>query len=55
MTVRLVAEGTPQGDPAITDLVVAEAVAKVQHVTSVNHLYLELTIRSDDPISRDSG
>ena len=55
MTVRLVAEGTPQGDPAITDLVVAEAVANVQRVTSVNHVYVELTVRSDNPITRDSG
>ena len=55
MTVRLVAEGTPQGDTAITDLVVAEAVAIVQRVASVNHVYLELTVRSDNPITRDSG
>ena len=43
MTVRLVAEATPQGDPAIIDLVVAEAAAIVQRVTSVNHVYLDLT------------
>ena len=55
MTVRLVAEGTPQGDTAITDLVVAEAVAIVQQVASVNHVYLELMVRSDNPITRDRG
>ncbi len=55
MTVRLVAEGTPQGDTAITDLVVAEAVAIVQQVASVNHVYLELTVRSDNTITHDGG
>ena len=55
MTVRLVAEGPPQGDTAITDLVVAEAVAIVQQMASVNHVYLELTVRSDNPITRDRG
>ena len=53
MTVRLVAEGTPQGDTAITDLVVAEAVAVVQQIASVNHVYLELTVKSDNPITRE--
>ena len=55
MTVRLVAEGTPQGDPAIIDLVVAEAVAVVQQVASINHVYLELTVKSDNPITRERG
>lgn len=39
----------------LADLVVAEAVAIVQRVTYVNHVYLELTVRSDNPINRDSG
>ncbi len=55
MTVRLVAEGTPQGDIAIVDLVVAEAVAIVQQIASVNHVYLQLTVRSDNPVTRISG
>ncbi len=55
MTVRLVAEGTPQGDIAIIDLVVDEAVAVVQQVASVNHVYLELTVKSDNPITREGG
>jgi hypothetical protein len=55
MTVRLVAEGTPQGDTAITDLVVAEAVAIVQQIASVSHVYLELRVKSDNPIARESG
>ncbi len=55
ITVRLAAEGTPQGSPAIIDLVVAEAVAIVQQVTSVNHVYLDLTVESDNPITRAHG
>ena len=55
ITVRLVAKATPQGDTAITDLVVAEAVAIVQQVASINHVYLELMVRSDNPITRHSG
>jgi hypothetical protein len=56
VTVRLVAEGMPKGDMAITDLVVSEAVAVIlQQVTSVNHVDLELKVRSDNPINRASG
>ncbi|KZS76457.1 hypothetical protein A4G26_21690 [Mycobacterium kansasii] len=56
LTVRLVAEGMPKGEMAITDLVVSEAVALVQQqVASVNHVDLELNVRSDNPITRDSG
>ncbi len=56
VTVRLVAEGMPKGDMEITDLVVSEAVAAIlQRVASVNHVDLELKVRSDSPIDRDSG
>ena len=55
MTVRLAAEGTPKGETTITDLVVAEAVAIVQQLASVNHVYLELTVISDNPIIRERG
>jgi hypothetical protein len=56
MTVMLIAEGMPNSEMAITDLVVSEAVALVQQqVSSVNHVDLELTVRSDNPITRDSG
>ncbi len=56
VTVRLVAEGMPKGEMAITDFVVSEALALVfQQVASVNHVDLELKVRSDNPITRDSG
>ena len=55
MTVRLVAQATSPGDTAIIDLVAAEAVAVVQQIASVNHVYLELTVTSDNPVTRDSG
>ncbi|BBX67879.1 hypothetical protein [Mycolicibacterium psychrotolerans] len=56
LTVRLIAEAMPEGEMAVTDLVVSEAVALVQpQVASVNHVDLELTVRSDNPVARDSG
>ena len=56
VTVRLVAEGMPKGEMAITDFVVSEALALVsQQVASVNHVDLELKVRSDNPITRVSG
>ncbi len=56
LTVRLVAEGTPNSDVAISDLVVSEAVAVVlQQVASVNHIDLELTVKSDNPVNRNGG
>ena len=56
VTVRLVAEGMPKGEMAIIDFVVSEALALVFHqVASVNHVELELEVRSDTPITRSSG
>jgi len=56
LTVKLIAEGMPKGETAITDLVVSEAVAiALQRVASVNHVDLVLTVRSDNPITRDNG